>query len=125
MADENDDMPPNVLKTLKTASEEILRKQDGSFFSLNNESYGKNPIEKFSYDESELVEFSNFDMLGEAGDDLDSFNHLITDTNHKDLTGDRKVLKILLNEGKYWFFKLLLLITSEKNNIHVKFKLKK
>jgi len=110
MADDNDEIPSNVLNILKTASEEILNKQDGFCFTVDNGPNEENTNEKFSYDESELAEFINFDMLGEEGDNLESFNHLITNTNHEDLTGDRKVLKILLDQGKYGFFKFLLMI---------------
>ncbi|XP_022165811.1 inactive peptidyl-prolyl cis-trans isomerase FKBP6-like [Myzus persicae] len=98
MADDNDGIPPNVLDILKTASEEILEKQDGFYFTVDN-GPEENVNETFSYDEAELAEFINFDMIGEEGDNLESFNHLITDTNHIDLTGDRKVLKILLEPG--------------------------
>jgi len=62
----------------------------------------KDVDDTFTYNASELAdlaEFINFDMIGEEGDNLDSFNHLITKTNHQDLTGDRKVLKILLESG--------------------------
>jgi len=52
-----------------------------------------------AYNEAELSEFVNFDMLGDEDDNMESFNHLITNTNHVDLTGDRKVLKILLDHG--------------------------
>jgi len=52
-----------------------------------------------AYNNNELAEFINFDMLGEEGDGLEAFSHLITSTNHEDLTGDRKVLKILLDSG--------------------------
>jgi len=103
MADDNDGIPESVLGILKTASEEILNKQDGYCFTVDN---GPNEVvdEPFSYNDAELAEFINFDMIGEEGDNLESFNHLITNTNHEDLTGDRKVLKILLNSGEYWFF---------------------
>ncbi|XP_060874795.1 inactive peptidyl-prolyl cis-trans isomerase FKBP6 [Metopolophium dirhodum] len=98
MAGDNDGIPESVLGILKTASEEILNKQDGYCFTVDNEP-DENVKETFSYNDAELAEFINFDMIGEEGDNLDSFNHLISNTNHKDLTGDRKVLKILLNSG--------------------------
>jgi len=99
MADDNDGIPPNVIDILKTASEEILDKQDGFCFTVDN-GPDENVDEKFSYNEAEVAEFINFDMIGEEGDNLESFNHLITNTNHIDLTGDRKVLKIILDQGK-------------------------
>lgn len=101
MADDSTELPPKVLDVLKTASEEILKSQDGYCFTMDN-SYDKDVDDKFSYNASELTdlaEYVNFDMIGEEGDNLDSFNHLITKTNHQDLTGDRKVLKILLESG--------------------------
>jgi len=103
MAGDNDGIPESVIGILKTASEEILNKQDGYCFTVDNRP-DENVKETFSYDDAEVAEFINFDMIGEEGDNLESFNHLITNTNHKDLTGDRKVLKILLNSGKYRFF---------------------
>lgn len=104
MVDDNDGIPANVLGILKTASEEILKKQDGYCFTVDNGPEG-NVDEMFSYNEADVAEFINFDMIGEEDDNLESFSHLITNTNHEDLTGDRKVLKILLNEGKNKFFK--------------------
>ncbi|XP_001942690.1 inactive peptidyl-prolyl cis-trans isomerase FKBP6 [Acyrthosiphon pisum] len=98
MAGDNDGIPESVIGILKTASEEILKKQDGYCFTVDNKP-NDNVEETFSYNGPEVAEFINYDMLGEEGDNLESFNHLITDTNHKDLTGDRKVLKILLNSG--------------------------
>lgn len=100
MTEDNDGIPESVLGILKTASEEILKKQDGYCFTVDNKP-DENIKESFSYDEAELAEFINFDMIEEEGDNLESFNHLITNTNHEDLTGDRKVLKILLDSGKY------------------------
>jgi len=101
MADENDGIPESVVGILKTASEEILKKQDGYCFTVDNGPNKNDVTETFSYNDTEVAEFINFDMIGEEGDNLESFNHLITNTNHKDLTGDRKVLKILLNSGEY------------------------
>lgn len=101
MADDSAELPPKVLNVLKTASEEILKSQDGYCFTMDNSS-DKDVDDTFTYNASELAdlaEFINFDMIGEEGDNLDSFNHLITKTNHQDLTGDRKVLKILLESG--------------------------
>ncbi|KAE9539346.1 hypothetical protein AGLY_004598 [Aphis glycines] len=101
MADESSELPPKVLNVLKTASEEILKSQNGYCFTMDNSS-DKDVDDTFTYNASELAdlaEFINFDMIGEEGDNLDSFNHLITKTNHQDLTGDRKVLKILLESG--------------------------
>lgn len=98
MADDNEELPPNVLNILKTASEEILNKQDGCCFTVDN-GPDDGVKETFSYNEADLAEFINFDMIGEEGDNLESFNHLITNTNYEDLTGNRMVLKILLDPG--------------------------
>uniref|UniRef100_A0A2H8TG04 peptidylprolyl isomerase n=1 Tax=Melanaphis sacchari TaxID=742174 RepID=A0A2H8TG04_9HEMI len=98
MADETSELPPNVLDVLKNASEEILNNQDGCCFTVDN-SLNDDVNDTFSYNTAELAEFINFDMIGEEGDNLESFNHLITNENHQDLTGDRKVLKILLEQG--------------------------
>lgn len=104
MADDSTELPPKVLNVLKTASEEILKSQDGYYFTMDKQdnSFDKDVDDTFTYNASELAdlaEFINFDMIGEESDNLDSFNHLITKTNHQDLTGDRKVLKILLESG--------------------------
>ncbi|XP_060850166.1 inactive peptidyl-prolyl cis-trans isomerase FKBP6-like [Rhopalosiphum padi] len=96
--DDSTGLPPNVLNILKTASEEILNKQDGYCFTVDN-SPTEDANDTFSYDAAEMAEFTNFDMIGEEDDNLESFNHLITNKNHEDLTGDRKVLKILLEQG--------------------------
>jgi hypothetical protein len=96
--DDSSGLPPNVLNILKTASEEILNKQDGYCFTVDN-SPTEDANDTFSYDAAEMAEFTNFDMIGEEDDNLESFNHLITNKNHEDLTGDRKVLKILLEQG--------------------------
>uniref|UniRef100_A0A2S2NAH8 peptidylprolyl isomerase n=1 Tax=Schizaphis graminum TaxID=13262 RepID=A0A2S2NAH8_SCHGA len=98
MADDITDLPPNVLSILKTASEEILNTQDGYCFTVDN-TPNEDFNDTFSYNTDELADFINFDMIGEEGDNLESFNHLITNTNYEDVTGDRKVLKILLEQG--------------------------
>jgi len=98
MADDTTDLPPNLLNILKTASEEILNTQDGYCFTVDN-TPKEDFNDMFSYNSDELAEFINFDMIGEEGDNLESFNHLITNTNYEDVTGDRKVLKILLEQG--------------------------
>lgn len=99
MADE-DVLPPNVQDILKTASEEILSHQKGYCFTVENTSNDKEENNYISsYDSKELAEFINFDMLGEECENLEAFSNLITNTNHEDLTGDRKVLKILLDPG--------------------------
>lgn len=84
---------------LKKASEEILNNQTGHCFTVENTESNFN--EDFSlYDKKDLEEFINFDMLGEESDNLESFSNILTSTNHEDLTGDRSVLKILLDPGE-------------------------
>jgi len=91
------ELPSNVESILQKASEDILNHKDGCCFTVHHNedenNYGS------SYENNEIAEFINFDMLGDEGDGLEAFSHLITNTNHKDLTGDRKVLKILLDPG--------------------------
>lgn len=84
---------------LKEASKEILNNNaDGHYFTIDNSESDFN--EDFSpYDKKELEEFINFDMLGEEGENLESFGNLITSNNCEDLTGNRSVLKILLDPG--------------------------
>lgn len=98
--DDHDELPHDVQNILKTASEEILSKQKGYCFTVDNTDSG--PVENnysSSYDSNELAEFVNFDMIEEEGENLQAFSNFITDSNHVDLTGDRKVLKILLDPG--------------------------
>lgn len=90
-------LPSNVENVLKKASEEILNQRDGCCFTVEN-----NEQDESSYGllyDNELREFTNYDMLGEEEDNLEAFSHLITNTNHEDLTGDRTVLKVLLDPG--------------------------
>jgi len=98
MADGGDELPSNVENILQKASEEILNQKDGCCFTVDCSDQDKSNYSS-AYDNNELAEFINFDMLGEEGDGLEAFGHLITSTNHEDLTGDRKVLKILLDPG--------------------------
>lgn len=88
----------NIDNILKKASEEILASQDGYCFSMEDQQTELGYAS--AYDSRELAEFVNFDMIGEDGDDLNGFNHLISNTNYENLTGDGNVLKILLDSGK-------------------------
>lgn len=101
MSNDSEVLPSNVESILTKVSEELLKKEDGYCFTV--EANGQEEEEYQSYKKAfstnELAEFVNFDMLGDEGDGLESFGHLITSNNHEDLTGDRKVLKILLDPG--------------------------
>lgn len=93
-----ENLPSSIEETLKKASEEILNNQDGFSFTIKDkESEPKDYLT--AYDRSELTEFINFDVLHEEGDHLEAFGNLIANSNCEDLTGDRQVLKILLDPG--------------------------
>uniref|UniRef100_A0A2S2Q1C7 peptidylprolyl isomerase n=1 Tax=Sipha flava TaxID=143950 RepID=A0A2S2Q1C7_9HEMI len=97
MSDEKE-LSCEIDSILKKASEEILNKQSGHCFTVEN--IEPNFNEDYSpYVKKDLEEFINFDMLGEESDNLESFSNILTSTNHEDLTGDRSVLKILLDPG--------------------------
>jgi hypothetical protein len=98
MSDEKE-LSCEIDSILKKASEEILNKQSGHCFTVEN--IEPNFNEDYSpYVKKDLEEFINFDMLGEESDNLESFSNILTSTNHEDLTGDRSVLKILLDPGE-------------------------
>lgn len=100
MANEGEGLPPSINDILKTASEELLTRQNTYCFTVDQEPENNTEIFSTTYDNSEVYEFINFDVIGEEEDDnLEAFQHLTTGTNHEDLTGDRKVLKILLESG--------------------------
>ena len=94
MADDNDGIPESVPSVLKTASEEPLNKQDQDGVGFTEE--------EWCPDDARLTEYIDFDLLGPGG--KDPFNHLINNTNHEDLTGEYKVVKIVLDPGKQGFF---------------------
>lgn len=100
MANEKD--IDNLDAILKKASEEILASQDGYFFSMEDQQTELGY--ESAYNSHELAEFVNFDMVGESSDDINDFSHLITGTKYEDLTGNRDVLKILLDQGECMVF---------------------
>lgn len=113
-----DELPSNVERMLAEVSEKLMKENDGCCFKVEANDQGEEyDSYKPSYDNNELDEFINFDMLGE-GDGLESFGHLITADNH-DLTGDRKVLKVLLDPGLYtlffYFYKIVPMLFQRKN----------
>lgn len=95
------DLPPNVEEILKKASKEILENEEGCCFSVENNEQPSNEDSSYSsaYDNKELAEFYNFDMMEEECDDKEPFSNLIANSKHEDITGDCKVLKILLDPG--------------------------
>lgn len=105
MNDDRDVLPSNVESILTKVSEELLQKKDGYCFTveagLEADDQEKEEYQSYksAFSNNELAEFVNYDMLGDEGDGLESFGHLITSDNHEDLTGDRKVLKVLLDPG--------------------------
>lgn len=101
MNGDSDVLPSNVESILTKVSEELLKKQDGYCFTVeaNVQEEEEYQSYKSAFSNNELAEFVNFDMLGDEGEGLESFSHLITSNNNEDLTGDRKVLKVLLDPG--------------------------
>lgn len=100
MANKREGLHSTLNDVLKTASEELLTRQDGYCFTVDNEPEIDKTELFGAYDSGEVSEFVNFDVIGDEDDDsLEAFKHLITGANYEDLTGDRKVLKILLESG--------------------------
>lgn len=95
------ELPTSVENILKKASEEILKKQEGHCFTISNTEHPNNENETYSlaYNQSELSEFINFDMLVEEDDSFESSNNYSTKKNLEDLVGNGTVLKELLDPG--------------------------
>lgn len=94
------ELPTNIENILKKASEEILIKQEGHCFTIDNTENSTNENETYSlaYDPSELSEFINVDMFVE--DDIYEFSkNCNSKKNLKDLVGNGTVLKELLDPG--------------------------
>ncbi|XP_050542602.1 inactive peptidyl-prolyl cis-trans isomerase FKBP6 [Daktulosphaira vitifoliae] len=89
-------LPDNIENTLKKAADEILRGNKESIFTVES---NDEPEESYftQYDKKEISEFLNFNVLGEEGDDMEPFEQLAA--NMIDLTGDRKVLKEITENG--------------------------
>lgn len=94
-------LPDNLENTLKKAADEILRGNKESIFTVES---NDEPEESYfsQYDKKEISEFLNFNVLGEEGDELEPFEELAV--NMTDITGDRKVLKEITENGLLYFF---------------------
>lgn len=96
------ELPSEVEDLLSKASKEILDKQEGYCFTIDNpEPDNDKELYSAAYDPSELAEFINFDVLGEEGENIEPFHKLVNRDNCQDLTSDKKVRKILLDPGEY------------------------
>lgn len=91
-------LPSRIEETLKKASEEILNNSSGSFFTIREDESEKTNYYS-AYNSNDLAEYVNFDVIEEEDDNLEAFNNLTTNSNYEDITGDRKVLKLLVDPG--------------------------
>lgn len=93
-------VPTNLETILKKASEEILVKQDGHCFTIDNTEQSTNESETYSlaYDQSELSEFINVDMLVE-NNNFEFSNNCNSNKKFEDLLGNGTILKELLDPG--------------------------
>ncbi|XP_050438501.1 inactive peptidyl-prolyl cis-trans isomerase FKBP6 [Adelges cooleyi] len=90
-------LPPDIENTLKNAAEQLV--QGRTDYSFSVEPNMDNPEDNFfrSYDQKEVSEFLNFSLLGEEGKNIEPFAELAS--RMTDITGDRKVLKEITEEG--------------------------
>lgn len=94
-------LPSEVEDLLKKVSREIVDKQNGYCFTIDNPE-SDSTIESYSaYNSNELSEFVNFNVLGEEDDNIEHFPGIVTKENYQDLLGDGRVKKILLDPGEY------------------------
>lgn len=110
------ELPSEIEDLLSKASKEIINKQDGYCFTINNtEPDNDNESYSAAYDPNELSEFINFDVLGEEGENIEPFHKLVNRDNCLDLTGDKKVRKILLDPGEFIVEHIIVFITHIKS----------
>lgn len=85
---------------LKKASEEILMNQEGHCFTVDNTEFPTNETETYSlaYDQNELSEFINADILVE-NNKFEYSNNCNSKKKIEDLLGNGTVLKELLDPG--------------------------
>lgn len=93
-------LPDSLENILKKASEEILIKQEGHCFTIDNTEQPTNESETYSlaYDPNELSEFINADMLVE-NNNFKSSNDCNSNKKYEDLLGNGMVLKEELDPG--------------------------